>query len=98
MGLSKLMMLTNMPSGISSVHDSEGVSFFSLSFANSGLCKETPETNSGSSYTERTYPSAFTHLKVFLSNVFPFTVCVTQDYFLLHVFLLLPWCIPLFVY
>lgn len=88
----------NMPASVSPVFDSQRVSFFCLSFPNSDLCKETPETHSGSPHSERTYPSAFTHLKISLSHVFPSVVCVAQYYFLFHVVLLFPWCISLFVY
>lgn len=97
-GLSKFKILKNKCSGVSPACDSLGVSFFRLSFAISEVYKEIPEANSGSLHIERYYSSPFTHLKIFLNNVFSLAVCVAQYYFLLHVFLCSPWWISLFVY
>lgn len=70
MGLSKFKILKNKLSEVSPACGSPGISFLSLSFAISEICKEIPEASSGSLHTERYNSSAFTHLKIFLNNAF----------------------------
>lgn len=89
-GVSQSQILKTMPVREPQERDSQGLSFIGLFLPNSDLCKETIKTHPGSPHTERTNPSAFTHLKTFFNKVFPSVVCVAQCYFLFHVFLLFP--------
>lgn len=79
-----------MPVRVSPVGDSRGLSLVGLFLPKADVCKETTKTHPGSPHTERTHPSAFTHLKTFFSAVFPSMVCVAQCYFLFHHFCSFP--------